>query len=195
MSKVKKVRRGGVSFASSQRSSGDDEPSPRQVAKENAAESAGEIVIPGQMEFEMSESIVKLAKAFVSFRKTCPNMDKDRQGYNYKYTTLGNIISHSRDHLHKNGLAVTQFPIAGKQSLGVITMLVHESGEFIRGRFLMPIPTLSGTNVTQDAGAAITYARRYALSAVLCVASDEDTDASFEASESGQGRSKLRKRR
>ena len=129
-----------------------------------------------QIEYEMSPTIDKLAKAFVAFRAVCPNMDKDKDGYNYRYTTLGSIIATSREHLEANGLAVMQFPIAGLKSLGVITILMHESGQFIRARFLMPIPSLSGTNVTQDEGAAITYARRYALSAVLCVASDEDTD-------------------
>ena len=72
---------------------------------------------------------------------------------------------------------LNQLYITGIKSLGVITVLVHESGQFVRARFLMPIPSLSSTNVTQDAGAAITYARRYALSAVLGVASDDDTDA------------------
>lgn len=133
-------------------------------------------MISNQLEYETSESIDKLAKAFVAFRSTCPNVDKDRDGYNYRYATLGNIIAKSREHLKKNGLAIMQFPIAGTKALGVITVLLHESGQFIRARFLMPIPGLSGTNVTQDGGAAITYARRYAMSAVLCIASDEDTD-------------------
>lgn len=130
----------------------------------------------GRMEYETSESIDKLAAAFVGFRAACPNMEKDRKGYNYRYTTLGHIIEASRDHLKKAGLAVMQFPIASPGYLGVITVLMHASGQFIRARFMMPIPGLSGTNVTQNAGAAITYARRYALSAVLCVAADEDTD-------------------
>ena len=131
------------------------------------------------LEYETSEKIDQLAKAFVAFRAACPNVDKDRDGYNCKYATLGNIIVKSREHLRKAGLAIMQFPIAGTKSLGVITVLLHESGQFIRARFLMPIPSLSSTNVTQDAGAAITYARRYAISAVLCIASDEDTDASY----------------
>lgn len=134
---------------------------------------------PAHLEYETSPEIDKLAKAFVAFRSVCPNVDKDRDGYNYKYATLGNIIGITREYLKKNNLAVMQFPIAGNKAIGVITTLLHESGQYIRARFLMPIPTLSGTNVTQDAGAAITYARRYALAAVLCIASDEDTDASY----------------
>lgn len=130
----------------------------------------------GKIEYETSADLDKLATAFVAFRAACPNMEKDRKGYNYYYTTLGNIIETSRAHLKKAGLAVMQFPIAAPGYLGVITILMHESGQFIRARFMLPIPGMSGTNVTQNAGAAITYARRYALSAVLCVAADEDTD-------------------
>lgn len=156
-------------------------PEKAEPSKKEAAAAAKAPWSPESMdahiEYEMSPQIDKLAKAFVAFRAVCPNMDKDRKGYNYKYTTLANVIETSREPLKKQGLAVMQFPIAGPGSLGVITTIMHESGQYIRSRFLMPIPGLSGTNVTQDAGAAITYARRYALSAVLCVASDDDTDA------------------
>jgi hypothetical protein len=140
------------------------------------------VPLPGECEWEQSPSTSKLMKAFVDFRKDCPNPSKDKEGYNYSYVTLTNIIELSRPVLHKHKLAVTQFPISSREGLGVVSMLMHESGEFIRSRFIMPIPELSSTNVTQDAGAAITYARRYALSAILGMAPDEDTDASYEGS-------------
>lgn len=157
--------------------------SPESASKSKDSEQEGTWAygppFDSHLEYETSDEIDQLAKAFVAFRAVCPNVDKDRDGYNYKYATLGNIIAKSREHLKKAGLAIMQFPIAGTKSLGVITVLLHESGQFIRARFLMPIPSLSSTNVTQDAGAAITYARRYSISAVLCIASDEDTDASY----------------
>lgn len=130
-------------------------------------------------EITTSESLDKLAPAFVKFRAICPNVGKDKEGYNYRYTTLAHIIDKIREPLQKYGLAVTQFPVNDGRSLGVVTTLLHESGQFIQSRFVMPIPVLKGTNATQDAGAAISYARRYALSAVLCMASDDDTDAVY----------------
>lgn len=140
------------------------------------------VPLPGECEWDQSPSITKLTKAFVDFRNACPNPGKDKEGYNYFYVTLTNIIDLARPVLHKHKLAVTQFPISSEKGLGVVSMLMHESGEFIRSRFIMPIPSLSSTNVTQDAGAAISYARRYALSAILGIAPDEDTDASYEGS-------------
>lgn len=134
--------------------------------------------LPGQEEWSQSGSIAKLAKAFVAFRAKAPHkIDKDKAGYNYNYTTLGHLIETYQPLLSKHGLAVLQGPVSAPGALGVVTTLLHESGEYVRFRFLLPIPSLSSTNVAQDAGAAITYARRYGYGAVICVASEEDTDA------------------
>ena len=180
MAVVKKVRGSGGVLPSKEKSE-DGKKAARMAANTAALASATEapVVIPGQIEFDQSESIDKIGKALVAFRATCPNVDKDKQGYGYKYATLGNIISKTRDYLKKNGLAVIQFPIAGHNALGCITTLIHESGQYMRARFLMPVPELTATNVTQNAGAAITYARRYALGAVLGIATDDDTDATY----------------
>ncbi len=130
-------------------------------------------------ELEIPNGIDKLAKALVQFRSECPNAGKDKQGYNYRYTTLAYLIDMVRPLLKKHGLSVIQTPITDSRGIGTVTLLLHESGQYIKSRFVMPLPKLSGTNITQDAGAAISYARRYALSAVLGLASDEDTDATF----------------
>lgn len=177
MAVVRKVRSGGASSSPKEETGKAAKKEANAIALNAATESA--VVLPGQIEFEQSESIDKLARSLVAFRAACPNVEKDKQGYGYKYATLGNIINKTREPLKKNGLAVTQFPIAGHNALGAITLLVHESGQYVRARFLMPVPELTATNVTQNAGAAITYARRYALGAVLGIATDEDTDAVY----------------
>jgi hypothetical protein len=131
-------------------------------------------------EFEASPQLDQLAAAFTEFRRLCPNPQKDKAGYNYRYATLANIVVNTQELLADHGLSVVQFPTSSKLGLGCITMLMHSSGQYIRGRFVMPVPSMKGSNLTQEAGAAITYARRYALSAVLCIAADEDTDANYE---------------
>jgi hypothetical protein len=181
MAVVKKVRKGGVSFPSKEDGGEGGKKAARLAANAKALDAATEapVIIPGQIEFDQSESIDKISKAIVAFRAKCPNVEKDKQGYGYKYATLGNIINKTRDILKANGLAVIQFPIAGHNALGCITTVIHESGQYLRARFLMPVPELTATNVTQNAGAAITYARRYALGAVLGIATDDDTDATY----------------
>lgn len=194
MAVVKKVKRSNVSFSSKEEDGdgGKKSKAERKAANVAALDVAGEAAtVEGVVEFEQSSSVDRLFKSLVAFRAKCPNVDKDKEGYGYSYATLGNIINKVREPLKTNGLAVIQFPIAGKNALGCITILLHESGQFMRARFLMPVPELTATNVTQNAGAAITYARRYSLGAVLGIATDEDTDAAYdEADEAPAKRSK-----
>jgi hypothetical protein len=58
------------------------------------------------------------------------------------------------------------------------TTIYHTSGEFRTS--MMPFSPMSGnkgTNALQDMGGGITYAKRYSLSAILCINVDVDTDA------------------
>jgi len=127
----------------------------------------------------MSDSIKQLATAVVKFQgDQSVAITKDSTGYGYDYLSLAGLLEGVQDNLKKSGLAVMQFPVsAGTNDLGVSTILIHNSGEWIESEYVMPLPSLSGgANITQKAGAAITYARRYALSCVLRVVADEDTD-------------------
>ena len=175
MPKVRKVRR----VAKPAPSTVEDE-SPSVEPQSPSLDPPASTPEPLVSEFDCSPSIANLTEAFVAFRKDCPNPGKDKQGHNYRYVSLANIIINTQELLNEHGLAVTQFPISSPAGLGCITMLVHTSGEYIRSRFVLPIPALKGINVSQEGGAAITYARRYAMSAVLCIAADEDTDATYD---------------
>jgi hypothetical protein len=84
-----------------------------------------------------------------------------------KYATLENIIAHITDPLATNKLTFSQFP----DGAGLTTILMHESGEWMKAT----MPLHMGTK-PQEQGSALTYARRYALSAVLGLAVDEDDD-------------------
>jgi len=125
----------------------------------------------------MSPSIATLAKAVVAYqRDQSVRIVKDTDGYNYEYLSLGGLLEVIQEELAAHKLAVVQFPTSDGTMLGVVTVLLHESGEYIESEFVMPIPGLTSANVTQMAGAAITYARRYALTAVCRVVADSDTD-------------------
>lgn len=175
MPKVRKVRR-----VTKPASSTVEDEAPSIEPQASTPNLPASIPEPLVSEFDSSPSIDQLAEAFIAFRKDCPNPAKDKQGYSYKYVSLANIIINTQELLNEHGLAVTQFPISSPSGLGCITMLMHTSGQYIRSRFILPIPSMKGINVTQEGGAAITYARRYALSAVLCIAADEDTDATYD---------------
>jgi hypothetical protein len=131
-----------------------------------------------------SDSIAKIAPALIAAQSEMTAIERDssnesEDGRQYKYTSLSALITCIRPILTKHGLCVIQGG-DGEHVSGCIRMettIIHESGEFISGEFIIPFTT-DGKNPTQDAGAAITYCRRYMLSSMLALTSEEDTDAS-----------------
>jgi len=120
---------------------------------------------------ERSQEINELAKALVSFQSKIKSVKRDGVNpfFKSKYATLENIIDAAKDLLAENGLSFSQFP-SGENEL--TTILMHTSGQFLVSTAKM-IPKDS---TPQGQGSAITYMRRYALSAVLGVATETDDD-------------------
>jgi hypothetical protein len=61
-------------------------------------------------------------------------------------------------------------------SVILVSLLLHSSGQWLRNVVRLPITQGKGINPAQATGAAISYARRYALSALLSIATGDDTD-------------------
>lgn len=120
----------------------------------------------------------EIGKALVGFQSECPSIEKNTQGYGYKYADLANIITTIKPHLKKAGLALTQAPYRNGNDVGVKTMLIHgASGQILD----CDISADSAVNKAgkmsqvQGMGSIITYLRRYSLS-ILGIVTDEDTD-------------------
>jgi hypothetical protein len=123
---------------------------------------------------ETKQLFTDLIKAQVELKNT----PKDAQGHGYKYTDLATLIDVVKPVLAKNNLGFTQLVSDKEDKICVTTLLIHTSGESIATSLCMPLATLArSNNPVQQAGATITYARRYTLSSILGIASDEDTDA------------------
>ena len=118
-----------------------------------------------------------IIKSLIVTQQEIKNPERNKKGYGYKYTSLDKIIDDTQSILNKNGLTITSsLRISdGKQML--TTSLFHESGESITSDFLLESAGISKANNLQQIGAAITYARRYILSALLNIASEDDDDA------------------
>jgi len=116
-----------------------------------------------------------LFKALAEFQQEVPVIHKGTQGYGYSYSDLPEIFKVINPLLKKHGLGFSQ-PIMGDC---VKTILFHvESGEVMES--LTEIPKgvqLKGMNDFQVLGSAITYIRRYAISSILGIITDKDTDA------------------
>lgn len=125
------------------------------------------------MEKEEEKKFGLIASALVAAQSEFPSIPKNAQGYGYKYATLDDILTIVKPILHKNGLAITQL----LEQDGIRTMLLHDSGQYIESwAQLPPLSQGKNMNAAQAAGAAITYMRRYGISALLNLSVDEDTD-------------------
>ena len=117
-----------------------------------------------------SEQISKLAAALAAAQGMMENavMNRVNPHFKSKYADLAAIFDAARKPLSANGLAIVQ--TIGD---GVLhTRLLHTSGQWIASEHPLP---MSGR--PQEIGSALTYARRYSLSALIGIAADEDDDA------------------
>jgi len=124
------------------------------------------------------EKNTNIYKALADFQQECPVIHKGTQGYGYSYADLPAIFEIINPLLKKNGLGFTQL-VNGQH---IETILFHiESGETINSITDIPQDViLRGQNPYQTLGSAITYIRRYALSSMLGIVTDKDTDAGGE---------------
>lgn len=123
-----------------------------------------------------SDQINELATALAKAQSEMEPAIKDSANpfFKSKYADLPAIWNACKDPLTKNGLAVIQTMDFRDGQCVLITTLAHSSGQWMRS--LLPIVTEK--NNAQGIGSAITYMRRYALSAIAGItADDEDDDA------------------
>jgi len=132
-----------------------------------------------QSQVMCSESVTKLAKAMLGVQKVVGPAFKDKfNGFTQsKYATLNSVMEACGEALTNAGIWVTQYPVpvdANNGSiLGLVTKIVHaESGEWQSSLLVMPLPK----NDPQGYGSALTYARRYGLSALVGIVTEDDDD-------------------
>jgi len=128
-----------------------------------------------------SNELGNIAKALAAAQGQMSDVQKNKQGYGYKYATLESILSMARPVLAKNKLSILQSHGNSDTMITVTTRIMHESGEWIEDTGGVEFQQLKGMNNAQAVGSAITYLRRYQLSAMLNITSDEDLDAKVEA--------------
>ncbi|MED3575790.1 ERF family protein [Cytobacillus praedii] len=129
-----------------------------------------------------SESIAEIAKALATFQSKVKQPEKDGANPHFKskYVTLDGTVKAIHDCAPSHGLSYTQMPVSNESGVGVVTIIFHESGQFIEfDPFILPLEK----KTAQGVGSATTYARRYSLSAAFGIVSDLDDDGN-EASES-----------
>jgi hypothetical protein len=119
-----------------------------------------------------SETIKELATALNKAQDQMGGAVKSSVNPFFKasYSGLPEVIKAIKQPFCDNGLSYSQFPIFNDKCVGVETILMHSSGEWISSVLMLPM-------VKQDpqaAGSAITYARRYSLQSIAGIPSEDD---------------------
>ena len=127
-----------------------------------------------------SDTIGALAKALSAAQGEMTFAAKDSKNpfFNSKYADLAAVWAACRGPLSHHGLALVQ-SVATDQGVGIVeTLLTHESGEWISQELRVPLQPMKvdgGKEITaQSIGSGLTYARRYALAAMVGLAQDDD---------------------
>jgi hypothetical protein len=135
-----------------------------------------------------SESVAALASALAKAQAELINPEKSltatirtgRPGEgerSFRYAPLSSGLDIVRKTLGQHEIATVQ-TTAIDQAAGIVnltTMLAHASGEWIASNW--PVCPVAETANPQRMGAALTYARRYALFTLVGIAGEDDLDA------------------
>jgi hypothetical protein len=95
----------------------------------------------------------------------------EKGAYSYHYADLADVIECYRAPLSKHGLALAQATRVENGHIVLTTKLLHSSGQWLDSEYPITI-----FNRPQEQGSAITYARRYAVTALLGIAAEDDDD-------------------
>ena len=146
--------------------------------------------------FKFSEKVDKLIPAFMAVKSQIPVLPKNEMvdrgsGGRYPYLKIDDLIHAINAARIDHGIDFVQHPYnTSGDSVGITTMIIHESGQWLQANYEVRLPSEERAgvrkdgqafstyrNIFQDSGAGISYARRYALGAVFGVVNQEDDDA------------------
>jgi len=132
---------------------------------------------------DASEQINELAGALSKAQGQIVPAKYDAQNPHLKsrYTTLASVWDAIRKPLSDNGLAVVQIVTTEPDGMYLLTRLMHSSGQFVQATYPIAAGDSRGVSAAQAVGSALTYARRYSLTALVGVVSDDDDDGNSAA--------------
>ena len=128
------------------------------------------------MEFiDHSSETTELAKALLNVQRQMAPATKDGKNPFTKssYATLNSVMEACREALLNNHIWLCQYPVPVDmpETIGLMTKLTHtESGQWQASLAMVPLPKAD----PQGMGSAITYARRYAITAMLGMVTEDD---------------------
>ena len=139
-----------------------------------------------------SEKIDQLATALALAQRKMPACRKDSKNPHLRtrYTDQTELVEVTRPVLTEQGLSIVQSTRTehGTGRLLLVTMLMHISGQWLRGEAPVESVSTKGINGNQALGSALTYMRRYTYGAMIGAVSEEDDDGHAAAPLAQQGK-------
>src|SRR5665213_3470619 len=144
-----------------------------------------------------SENVAAIATALAKAQTELSNPEKAMVGtvYNtrsdspqsFRYASLSSGLDIVRKTLGGQQIAIAQTTDIDRTSgtVNLTTILLHTSGEWISSDW--PVCQLSETSAPRRMGAALTYARRYALFTMVGIAGEDDLDTPPDVTGDTQG--------
>ena len=145
-----------------------------------------------RQELRREQAALAFNEAMAQFQADLPPITKSKTAkagqYSYRYADLGDIQRAISAQLHSCGLSIGFETQQEGDTLHVVCIVRHAGGHSERTSFPVPIDRQARMNDTQKVGSALTYGRRYALTAALgIVTADEDDDGQASGAQSHPG--------
>ena len=120
-----------------------------------------------------SESVKEIATALSAAQGSLQDATKNAKNPHYKsdYADLSHVLEAIRPALKAHNLSVVQLPFSSGSRVGVVTRIMHSSGEWIEESIDLEV---EGKNLAQAAGSHITYLRRYILACIFAIHQKDD---------------------
>ena len=129
-----------------------------------------------QAQWDARNAKREFLNAMARFQSKCPDIRKSKQGHNYKYAPLADIISQVRELIAECGLSY-RFEQNHEKGIQVTCIVSHESGHS-ESNTMIAMPDTSGSkNAIQAIGSAVQYLMRYTFVGAFGISTaDEDMD-------------------
>ena len=126
-------------------------------------------MITSEQTNEVGKALAEANLAIINPKNTAQN-----PFFKSQYAPLNEILSEVRPILAQHGLSVIQNTLSiDNNNIGIQTMILHESGQYVMSDVMC---IKMDKDTAQGQGSGITYGRRYQLSAMLSISSEDDDD-------------------
>jgi len=116
----------------------------------------------------------EMPKALSKLQVAVKNPNRNKKAYNYFYADMDEVLNCIKKPCSENGFSIVQMPFNDGEVLGVETLLIHDSGEYIKGKFGSKLAKQD----PQSVGSQVSYYRRYSLLSMFNLSQEDDDGAS-----------------